>query len=94
VKDELYSELLTATFGDSWPEPPPGPKASDLRGSWDELAPGHVVIARETFECGWWEAVVIERNGDLVKLRYRDYPKYSPIVRHRSAVALIGAAAP
>jgi hypothetical protein len=44
------------------------------------------VIARETLEVGWWEAIVIERNGDLV-------PQYPPMVRHRSAIALISPAA-
>ena len=52
------------------------------------------MLARETLECGWWEAVVTERNGDLVTVRYRDYPQYPPMVRHRSAVALISAPAP
>ena len=33
-------------------------------------------------------------DGDLVTVRYRDYPQYPPMVRHRSAVALIGAPAP
>jgi hypothetical protein len=94
IKGELYSELLSATLADDWPRHNPGPAAQELPGSWDEVAPGHVVIARETFECGWWEAVVIERNGDLVTLRYRDYPKYPALIRHRSAVALIGAPAP
>jgi hypothetical protein len=51
------------------------------------------VIARETLEVGWWEAVVVERNGDLVTVRYRDYPHYPPMVRHRSAIALISPAA-
>jgi hypothetical protein len=53
------------------------------------VAPGHVVLARETLECGWWEAVVIERNGDLVTVRYRDYPDFLPRIRHRSVVALL-----
>jgi hypothetical protein len=93
VKGELYSELLSA-IADGWPRHNPGPATQELPGSWDEVAPGHIVIARETLECGWWEAVVVERNGDLVTLRYRDYPKYPALVRHRSAVALIGAPAP
>jgi hypothetical protein len=92
VKGDLYSELLTATFTDEPTQYGPEPTAQELPRSWDEVAPGHVVIARETLECGWWEAVVIERSGDLVTLRYRDYPQYSPLVRHRSAVALISAA--
>jgi hypothetical protein len=50
------------------------------------------VIARETLEVGWWEAIVVERTGDLVTVRYRDYPQYPPMVRHRSAIALISPA--
>jgi hypothetical protein len=94
VKGELYSELLSVILAGEWPQHHPGPAAQELPARWDEVAPGHIVIARETFECGWWEAVVVERNGDLVTLRYRDYPKYPALVRHRSAVALIGAPAP
>jgi hypothetical protein len=41
------------------------------------------VIAKETLEFGWWEAIVVESNGDLVTVKYRDYPQY------RSAIALI-----
>jgi len=51
-------------------------------------------MARKTFECGWYEAVVIERNGDLLTLKHRDYPSIPEIVRHRSVVALISAPAP
>jgi hypothetical protein len=89
IKGELYYELLPAALGGLWPQQNPDPAAEDLPRSWDEVAPGHVVIARETLEFGWWEAVVIERNGDLVTLRYRDYPHFPPQVRHRSFVALI-----
>ena len=94
IKGELYFELLgTALNDEPWPPPDPGP-AQKLPRSWDEIAPGHVVIARETFECGWWEAVVIERNGDLLTLTHRDYPRIPKIKRHRSAIALISAPAP
>jgi hypothetical protein len=89
IKGKLYHELLWATMGELWPQQSPEPKAQDLPRSWDDVAPGHVVVARETLECGWWEAVVIERNGDLVTIRYRDYPDFPPQVRHRSVVALI-----
>ena len=81
-------------MGDEAPQAHPEPTAQDLPGTWDDVAPGHVVLARETLECGWWEAVVIERTGDLVTVRYRDYPQYPPMVRHRSAIALISAPAP
>jgi hypothetical protein len=89
IKGELYSELLAAVMGELTPKQSPEPGPKDLPRSWDEVAPGHLVIARETLEFGWWEAVVIERNGDLVTVRYRDYPDFPPQVRHRSVVALI-----
>jgi hypothetical protein len=94
VKGDLYTELVGATVGDQGPQANPNPTAQHLPGTWDDVAPGHVVLARESLECGWWEAVVVERTGDLVTVRYRDYPHYPPMVRHRSAVALISAPAP
>jgi hypothetical protein len=41
---------------------------------------------------GWWEAIVLDRNGDMLTLRFRDYPKLPKFVRHRAAVALISTA--
>jgi hypothetical protein len=93
IKGDLYNELLCATLANQAPEPNPDPAPQDLPRTWDEIAPGHLVIARETLEVGWWEAVVVERTGDLVTVRYRDYPQYPPMVRHRSAIALISPAA-
>jgi hypothetical protein len=89
IKGDLYNDLLVATLANQLPKPNPDPAPQDLPRTWDEIAPGHLVIAREALEIGWWEAVVIERNGDLVTVRYRDYPQYPPMVRHRSAIALI-----
>jgi len=93
VKADLYSDLMFATLATKAPQPNPDPAPQDLPRTWDEVAPGHLVIARETFEIGWWEAVVVERNGDLVTVRYRDYPQYPNMVWHRSAIALISPAA-
>jgi hypothetical protein len=93
IKGDRYNELLCATLANQAPEANPDPSPQDLPRTWDEIAPGHLVIARETLEVGWWEAVVVERNGDLVTVRYRDYPQYPNMVRHRSAIALISPAA-
>jgi hypothetical protein len=49
------------------------PVATGLPRTWDEIAPGHLVIAQEALEYGWWEAVVIARNRDMLTLRFRDY---------------------
>jgi hypothetical protein len=93
VKGDVYTELMCTALTSKSPQPNPDPAPQDLPRSWDDLAPGHVVIAKESLELGWWEAVVIERTGDLVMVKYRDYPQYPPLVRHRSVIALIGAAA-
>jgi hypothetical protein len=89
IKDSLYLDLVAENLTDLPSTPRPDPTARDVPGSWDEIAPGHLVVAKESQECGWWEATVVERNGDLVTLRYLDYPHCPAIVRHRSAVALI-----
>ena len=93
IKGDLYNELLVATLANQAPQANPDPSPQDLPRTWDEIAPGHLVIARETLEVGWWEAIVVERTGDLVTVRYRDYPQYPNMVRHRSAIALITPAA-
>jgi hypothetical protein len=38
---------------------------------------------------GWWEAIVLAREGDMLKLRWRDFPKQAQVSRHVSAVALL-----
>jgi hypothetical protein len=93
VKGGVYSELLFAALAPLPPQINADPLPQDLPRTWDDLAPGHLVIAKESLELGWWEAVVIERTGDLVTVKYRDYPQYPPLVRHRSVIALISAAA-
>jgi hypothetical protein len=62
---------------------------SSAATAWGEIGPGHLVIAQESLEYGWWEAIVIDRKGDAFTLRYRDYPQLPKFVRHRSAIALM-----
>ncbi|HEY7229854.1 MAG TPA: hypothetical protein VH558_05730 [Pseudolabrys sp.] len=98
IRQNLYSALIAnlaqapqaALAKDD--EAPLPQVSSGLPRSWDEIAPGHLVIAQETLEYGWWEAIVLDRNGDMLSLRFRDYPKLPRFVRHRSAVALISTA--
>ena len=47
---------------------------------------------RRSLVYGWWDAIVLERNGDMLTLRFRDYPKLPKFVRHRAAVALVSTA--
>ena len=93
VRQSLYSEFIAtlavepqAALGKEKDELP---VATGLPGTWDEIAPGHLVIAQEALEYGWWEAIVLARTGDMLTLRFRDYPKLPKFVRHRAAVALM-----
>jgi hypothetical protein len=56
---------------------------------WDDISVGHLVIAREGAVNGWWEAIVVDRAGDLLTMRWRDFPGYPKFVQHRTAVALL-----
>jgi hypothetical protein len=95
IRQSLYSDLVVALGlepqaavsknGDKDRLPP----ARGLARSWDDIAAGHLVIAQESLEYGWWEALVLERNGDSFTLQYRDYPHLPKFVRHRSGIALM-----
>jgi hypothetical protein len=93
IRQSLYSEIIVTLVG----EPQAAvskdqdelPVAIGLPRTWDEIAPGHLVIAQEALDYGWWEAIVISRAGDMFTLRFRDYPKLPKFVRHRNAIALM-----
>lgn len=65
------------------------PITSGLPRTWDEIDVGHLVLAHEGYEDGWWEAICIKREDDILTLRYRDAPKLPIFVRHVTTVALI-----
>ena len=95
VRQDLYSDLVVAlglepqaalsTNGDK----DSLPAARGLPRSWDEIGPGHLVIAQESLDYGWWEAIVLDRQGDTFILQYRDYPHLPKFVRHRSGIAMM-----
>jgi hypothetical protein len=63
--------------------------APGLPTSWDDIAVGHLVIAQEAKGDGWWEAIVLARDGDMLTLKWRDYPWQPNVLRHIGAVALL-----
>ena len=68
------------------------PQAADASGpsrGWDELRPGHLVIAHKSPADGWWEAIVLERKDDAFTLQFRDYTDLPHVVRHKSGIALM-----
>jgi hypothetical protein len=87
VRQDLYDQLVKAAGSDA--EPPTSPPSSDnIPRTFEDIGPGHLVIAQESVEFGWWEAIVFKCEGDLLTLRYRDYPRLPKFTRHRTAVAL------
>jgi hypothetical protein len=80
VRTPIYDRMLQ--FAD--PAPAPG-----LPATWDDIDVGHLVIARDELAAGWWEAIVVARDGDMLTVKWRDYPKQAPAVLHRAALALL-----
>jgi hypothetical protein len=65
------------------------PMTSGLPRSWDNVGVGHMVLVHESQADGWWEAVVVQREDEVLTLRFRDYPKLPTFVRHISTIALV-----
>src|SRR6202045_2929543 len=71
IRQDLYSHLVVALAGKPEAALSPDdakdslPAARGLPRTWDEVAPGHLVVAHESIEDGWWEAIVIDRKDDV-----------------------------
>jgi hypothetical protein len=65
------------------------PVAPGLPRSWESVGAGHMVLVHESPADGWWEAVVLARDMEILTLRFRDYPKQPTFVRHISTIALV-----
>ena len=95
IRQALYSDVIVTLAGRPQALVSNGgqndklPPARGLPVSWDEIGPGHLVIAHESLDYGWWEAIVLGRTGDTFILQYRDYPHLPKFVRHRSGIAMM-----
>jgi hypothetical protein len=63
--------------------------ASGLPQDWQSIAAGHLVLVQESLADGWWEALVLARENDILTLRFRDYPKVPAFELHVSNIAII-----
>jgi len=63
------------------------PAAPGLPASWDGIEVGQLVIGGEGQ--AWYPAVVLARDGDMLTLKWRDYPHEPTVIRHAGAVALL-----
>jgi hypothetical protein len=93
IRQTLYSDVIVALSAEPQqaavgPDDASPPVARGLPRTWDEVAPGHLVIAQESLANGWWEAIVLDCKDDMLTLRFRDYPRLPKFFRHRTAVAL------
>ena len=102
IRRDLYDKLVAvAPNGTAHPTSPPASGSSGASGStpggappnlprnWHEIGLGDLVVAQQTPDDGWYEAIVIEANGDMLTLRWRDYPREGRIVRHRHRLGLL-----
>jgi hypothetical protein len=103
IRRDLYDRLVAAAPNGNFHQPPT-PPASEASGGaagsrppgsspnlprhWHEIGLGDLVVAQQSLEDGWYEATVIEVNGDMLTLRWRDYPRERKLVRHRLRVGL------
>jgi hypothetical protein len=103
IRRDLYAKLIAAAgtsagsggtaagSGVSPGKPSDGDGGKDERrpAHWDDIGKGDLVLAQESLEDGWYEAIVVEKNGDVLSLRWRDFPRERGVSRHRLSVALV-----
>ena len=104
VPADLYAKLVSAAAAASHDPPAQRPPNAPPSGTppsgtgdggthrpknWDDIAAGHSVLAQESHEEGWYDAVVVERSGELAVLRWRQWPRDRRFTRHYRALALL-----
>jgi hypothetical protein len=103
IRRDLYDKLVAAAPNENFHQPPTPP--SETRGNaagsrppgsppnlprnWHEIGVGDLVLAQEDPEDGWYEVIVVEVANDMFTLRWRDYPRYRRITRHRLRLGLL-----
>jgi hypothetical protein len=91
VRQNLYDKLVEQLKLAGQPVPDPTdisvPAAPGLPVNWDGIEVGQLVIGGEGQ--AWYPAVVLARDGDMLTLKWRDYPQEPTVIRHAGAVALL-----
>ena len=105
IRSDLYSALQLAaaespqqsdTTASTVAPSPAAARRAPVHGlpkNWDSIEVGDLVIALENLNEGWWEAVVMAIDKDMLTLKWRDYPSFPRFRLHRTAVALLKPAA-
>ncbi len=93
VQRELFDQLSALAGPVAAPSPveitASKSNAASRPASWQAIAVGDLVIAHESSEDGWWEAIVVALEGEKLVLRWRDYARMPCVRRGRLEVALL-----
>ncbi len=68
---------------------PASAATSPRPADWDEIGLGSLVLATTGTDDGWWEALVIRLDGDVLTLKWRDFPREPVVMRRRTELALL-----
>ena len=89
VRRNQFDSLLNVIRSADPDAPEPAPQ-TNLPSSWDTIAVGHLVLGQaDSAAEGWWPAIVVKTDRDMLTLQARDFPNVPTVIRHRSAVALL-----
>src|SRR5215207_3048969 len=88
VLPEVFSQL-TELAGPVGTRSPDNGDTASRPASWQAITVGDLVIAHESHEDGWWEAIVVAIEKDQLVLRWRDYARQPCVRRGRFDVALL-----
>jgi len=101
IRRDLYDQLVAAAGNGTAHSDTPSNGSSGASGStpsgsaphlpkdWQEIGVGDLVVAQDSLEDGWYDAIVVQVDGDMFTLRWRDYPRERRVVRHRLRLALL-----
>jgi hypothetical protein len=66
-----------------------------LPTDWTDIKRGDLVLAQGKDPAeGWWQVIVVDVTGDLIKLRWPDEPRGRPVLKPRLALGLMFAGDP
>jgi hypothetical protein len=95
VRKDLHQKLVEFAKGGSADSSrggssgsPPLPPSAGIPKNWESVAPGHQILVQSSLPDGWWESIVLKREGEILTVRFRDYPKEAPFTVHLSQIAL------
>jgi hypothetical protein len=101
VRRDLYDQLVAAAGNGAAHADPPSHGSSGASGSapngsvphlpkdWQGIGVDDLVVAYQGQEDGWYESIVVQVDGDMLTLRWRDYPRERRFTRHRNRVGLL-----